>query len=402
MGPLRLSCRQLLPRVAMSLLAGLLIGHAAPAAAGPYTLADLGTGGEGRRLWATGLNDSGQVVGYSYSNGFRGESTVNDYQAVVTGPNGVGLTLLGASGNGWSQARSINNAGEVAGTLLAPDGNPHAFFSAPGEAPRDLGTLPGQTHSEGKAIGPNGEVGGVGFLTSPHGGSLLPLPLASVGGQNFPLDVRGIAAHGELAGNVLPYPNRTSFRSGPGGADIVVHPGAEIFGMSSGGQVAGGYDTSELGYAAFGGAGVSFAQEPRYVPGRLGAFGQGSVASSSHGNDVNDRGQVVGQLYAAYGGPYAFVTTPEGMAHSLDSLFDFSAGSFSPFFIDAPGINEAGQVLANAINGHAYLLTPVPEPLTGLMLLSGIGVIAVAGRRSGSPSRKARGSASQGTGLPAA
>ena len=68
----------------------------------------LGTlGGDSSR--ATGINDSGQVVGYSSPT----ESYY--YHAFITGPNGVGMTDLGALGEYHTYARGINDAGQVVG-----------------------------------------------------------------------------------------------------------------------------------------------------------------------------------------------------------------------------------------------------------------------------------------------
>ncbi|MBV8532157.1 MAG: PEP-CTERM sorting domain-containing protein [Candidatus Eremiobacteraeota bacterium] len=42
---------------------------------------------------------------------------------------------------------------------------------------------------------------------------------------------------------------------------------------------------------------------------------------------------------------------------------------------DAPGINDLGQIVADGSNGHAYLLTPVPEP--GTLALFGLALLGV-------------------------
>ena len=69
-------------------------------------LTELGTlGGGYSSSYASGINDAGQVVGFS---------TGPDH-AFITGPNGVGMTDLGTLGGGISRATGINDAGQVVG-----------------------------------------------------------------------------------------------------------------------------------------------------------------------------------------------------------------------------------------------------------------------------------------------
>ena len=70
-------------------------------------LTELGTLGGGHSL-AKGINDAGQVVGYSYT-------ATSAQHAFITGPNGVGMTDLGTLGGDYSSALGINDAGRVVG-----------------------------------------------------------------------------------------------------------------------------------------------------------------------------------------------------------------------------------------------------------------------------------------------
>ena len=51
------------------------------------------------------------------------------------------------------------------------------------------------------------------------------------------------------------------------------------------------------------------------------------------------------------------------------------------YLTQAKGINDSGQIIADSYGGHAFLLTPVPEPATSALLLAGLGLVGVTVRR---------------------
>jgi probable HAF family extracellular repeat protein len=86
-------------------------------------MTDLGTLGGGAS-YAVGINDAGQVTGYSFTaDGTR--------HAFITGPNGTGMTDLGTLGGSDSFAIGINDAGQVIGHSLNAYGSPQAFVTGP-------------------------------------------------------------------------------------------------------------------------------------------------------------------------------------------------------------------------------------------------------------------------------
>jgi len=101
---------------------------------------------------------------------------------------------------------------------------------------------------------------------------------------------------------------------------------------------------------------------------------------SSQAYDINSFGQVVGWAETGIANrKHAFITGPDGDGITdLNSLITLENGIF---FSDATGINDSGQIIANASDGQAYLLSPVPEPETYAMLLAGLGLMGFMGRR---------------------
>ncbi len=72
----------------------------------------------------------------------------------------------------------------------------------------------------------------------------------------------------------------------------------------------------------------------------------------------------------------------------LNNLLDPALVSAGWVLKEAAGINDHGAIVGTAINpllgindGHAFLLSPVPEPETYAMLLAGLGLIGMVAYR---------------------
>jgi probable HAF family extracellular repeat protein len=74
---------------------------------------------------------------------------------------------------------------------------------------------------------------------------------------------------------------------------------------------------------------------------------------------INNAGQVVG--WYSSGNERAFL-------YSGGQMFDLDSPT-GTFFQGAYGINDSGEIAARGADNHIYLLTPVPEPTAGALVL---------------------------------
>jgi choice-of-anchor C domain-containing protein len=324
-----------------------------------YTLTDLGTLPGGDSSEGLGVNDYGQVVGFS---SFAGGAE----HAFLAGPGGGPLKDLGTLGGDVSEGLGVNDYGQVAGfSYIAGNTVAHAFLSGPGGGPlKDLGTL-GGIRSAGYAVNASGQVVGSSetadglshaFLSGPGGGPLKDLGTLS----GVASDGLAVNASGQVAG-VL-YTAQHAFLSGPGGGPL------KDLGTLSG-DGSGGYAVNASGQVAgwsfiAGGAQHAFLSGPGGGPLKdLGTLpGFNSSYSYSEGLGVNDYGQVVGDSGNLTSGPFIAFLYSGGQMLDLNSLIAPGSG-FT--LMSASGISDTGYIagVGMAPDGqqHAFLLTPVPE-----------------------------------------
>ena len=116
-------------------------------------------------------------------------------------------------------------------------------------------------------------------------------------------------------------------------------------------------------------------------PNGVGSTDLSSLVTSADGaflsaaNAINDLGQIVGAISLASGAVgHAFVTGANGVGMTdLNALVTLTDGAY---LIDASVINDHGQIVARATNGHSYLISvaPVNVPEPGTLALFALGL----------------------------
>src|SRR6202045_3412430 len=101
---------------------------------------------------ALGINNRGEVVGYS----FQGE----DYQAFLYSSSDQSMTDVGSLGGKLNAACAINDSGQVTGYSQDGNGNLLAFIFSRNQPIASLGTLQGASTSEAFGINNSGAVVG--------------------------------------------------------------------------------------------------------------------------------------------------------------------------------------------------------------------------------------------------
>ena len=335
--------------------------------AGPvYTVTNIGTLG-GPSSSANDINNLGQVVGGSVT--AEGDSRGFLYH------NGT-LTNLGTPpGLGATNARSINDAGDIAVNATSSDNQSvQRAFIYPNGVYQDLGTLSGGSEINATSIANGGFVTGNGNAAGSDrraflhvGGSTITLGTLggdrSVGqGVNSLGHVVGYAETATGANHAFLY---TGGAGGAGGAGALQDLG------TLGGTVSQANAINDhggiAGQSAVNSQGATRAF--RYQDGNmidLGTLGDGS----SFANDINNAGDVVGYVQANSGpSPFvAFISGSDGIT-DLNTLIPADSG-WSLWF--AAAINDNGQIVGSGTfkgEPRAFLLTPGtsgPDPMVPL------------------------------------
>ena len=304
-------------------------------AGGTYT--DLGTLG-GANSNARGINDSGQIVGGS-------DNASGQFHAYVYA--GGSMSDLGTLGGDRSEAFAINNHGTIVGDAQNGDPATEGFgqaFGYAGGAMKALGTLPGGLGSNAYAVNNNGTIGGSSF-------------------------------EGPFTAPEYPF-HAVTFSDGTahsiGASDL---GDSRIYGMNDGDLAVGGIPMAANIHEFH-----AFLYDHGTITdlGVLDAFQDDSIAW-----DINNLRQIVGtsavSIDPEHYGYHGFLWTGAGLV-DLNTLVDPSSGWV---ITSANAINDAQQIAATACYGGVTgdcravrldLISAVPEPDGWAMLALGLGL----------------------------
>jgi probable HAF family extracellular repeat protein len=328
-----------------------------------YTVTDLGTFG------VKDINNQGTAVGYGYVAGagwhvfLHSNSTTTD---------------LGTLTGSFSQVRSINEGGVIAGwgdTL--GQGHEQAFTYCGGTVTPI--SVSGASYSYaydindgGKVVGKADLAGGqsLGFLYENGAITLLP----TLGGRD------GVATsinnRRQIAGYSLDANNKQHVFLWEEGNMTDLGSMGEAYcypeSINERSQIVG------YAYSSVNSSGHGFLYDHGIVT-QLGVLRAGDTFSRAY--CINELGQVVGDSSMAYAGDGRAFLYESGSMTDLNDLIAPSGWVLT----SARSINDSGQIVGNGtLNGvsHAYLLTPIPEPATlALIGLAGIAFVLLRTRR---------------------
>jgi probable HAF family extracellular repeat protein len=310
--------------------------------------------GQGANSSALGVNNKGEVVGYS----FLGD----DYQAFLYSTSDHSLTEVGSLGGKINAACAINDAGQVTGYSQDGNGNLLGFVFSRNQQMTSLGTLAGASSSEAFGINNNGEVVGdsqsgaqthrpVLFSNGSAqdlglGGSSEPEALETAFAIN---DVGQIVGRHRAGNNafhafVFANGNTTDLRTLGG-------PNGEALGINKNGVVVGDSDTADGILHAF----VfdhSELKDLGTLPG---------LEKASYARGINNSGEIVGESESA-DQKRAFLYT-KGRLVELDKLAEnLSEAGFNSLDV-AYAINDKGWIVGYGITSDnlTSAFVAVPE-----------------------------------------
>lgn len=307
------------------------------------------------------INNAGQMAGVVYA------GSAGPHAAIYT--DGA-VTDLGAIGATWSFASAINEAGAVAGNFDTAAGASHAFLYLNGVM-HDIGAANALgLNAAGDVVGQTYNAHGAsGFLY--HAGTMTEIGHLGTGITSL---AAAINDSGQIVGESdtaaeLHAPSHPYLYDHGTLVDLGTLAGREVNSavvINNAGQVAGYSESANGGMHAF------FYEDG--VMTDLGSFGGLDVTIGG----MNQLGQVVGTGNTWDGPDVPFISS-NGALIDLNTLIDATVGWTITSALD---INDHGQIIADACRAgqcsavRLDLASAVPEPVTALLLLPGLLMLA--------------------------
>ena len=318
----------------------------------------------GTSSYAYGINDSGQIVGSI--------STTSGTSATLWS-NGT-ITDLGALGGGsYSTAIGINASGQISGVVGSQGAiwNNGTLVTTEASATQFQGNV---INNAGQVVFSNYAVPQRGLLWSD--GTITEL--APISGANDS-QAKAINNSGQIVGSSFTTSGIETATLWSGGnvtslAAVSGYANSRARAINDFGLVVGessNADGSATGTATLWSNGV--------------AINLGTLGGSSKANAINASGLIVGVSRDDTGGKLATLWDGTNII-DLNSFLDANTINAGWVLKKAYGINDSGLIVGKADNSllgisQAFVLTPVPEINTNVMLLMGLGVFGFIARR---------------------
>ena len=346
-------------------LAGLTASS--PAWALGYTFTDLTPLDGARSSQVLGINNVGQVVGYSSFDpacfGCGGTTRATQWNGAI--PTQLGV--FGTSG----YAYSINDVGQVAGYEHFSYNSYYDAILWNSGVPTQLTTLYGG-ESAAYAINNMGQVAGVSKTSSDTGSGTVWNPSAATTYLTNSSTAHDINDTGQVAGNIDSLATVWNGTT-PTFLDSLGGGYSEAQAINNAGQVVGFSLTASPGaYHATLWNGTT-------------ATDLDTLGGHSYAHDINDIGEIVGESYTVDGVAHAVLWDGASLI-DLNMLLDSDTVNAGWVLSSAQGINNQGWIAGVAVNTisnatHGFLLTPVPLPGAVWLFVSGLlGLIPTAKR----------------------
>jgi probable HAF family extracellular repeat protein len=320
-----------------------------------YSIEMIGTFSGYNHSYSMGINDQGQVVGYSAS----GSGTKTTRKAFFFNgiQNGGTMTAVGDLGGKDSAAYAINEDGQIVGESKDASGQMRAFLYDNDEM-KNLGALLGGTNSYARAINQDGLIAGYATVGGGkrhafmHDGILRDLGTFSGGQESFATTISPdgvIAGYGDTNGltRAFIWMNGTM-------APVPLPPNTtqnQVWGINSDKHMAGSAWGADNQKAAF-------VSGPNNSLAMLGFLPGGKFSEAFA---LNDFGQVVGQAGNSNGNARAFLYS-SGILYDLNDLIPERQGTIT----EARAINQDGAIAGSEnANGLSRSILALPAWVIG-------------------------------------